>query len=91
MSDIIKGQDYRRRLKVRRDLTLATSPRIYYTRPDKTKGFWVATKDGQDLYYDVPATENNQVGLWSFEAYYEIGAKKYYGSISTVNVLNNIV
>lgn len=91
MSDVFKGQAVRRRLRTRRDLTGATNFRIYYTKPDKTTGFWSANVDGQDIYYDIPASVNDQAGFWKFQAYFEMAGKPYYGTISTKEFLPPII
>lgn len=88
--EIFIGQDVRIRRWIKRDLSGATSPRIYYMKPDKTKGFWTAVIDGQDIYYDLPASANDQAGVWKFQAYYEVGTKKYKGSISQKEFLNDL-
>lgn len=87
MSDadiVFMGQDIRIRRKIRRDISTASNFRIYYVKGDgKTKGYWAANRDGQDIYYDLPAAQNDQAGVWSFQAYFEIGLKKYYGTVTT--------
>lgn len=82
MGDVFISQDIRIRRKVMRDLSGVSNPRIYYKKPDGTIGFWVATVDGRDMYYDLPAAANTTAGLWHFWVYYEQGLKKYTGTIT---------
>ena len=51
-------------------LTSVSVALIKYKKPDKTTGSWVATEDGQTIYYDIDsASDLDQDGAWTMWAY----------------------
>lgn len=63
------------------DLASATVTRILYKKPDRTKGYWPATVSGTKLVYAVSNGDIDQEGEWQFQAYFEVGGLKSYGTI----------
>lgn len=86
----MKGQDYRINLETSIALGGSTLTKILYRSPNGTKGEWVATVNGTQLYYDVPADINNIAGLWWFESYAEISGSKYIGDLAQLNIIDTI-
>lgn len=73
------------------NIAAATSPRILYQKPNKAKGFWVATIEGNDtLTYNPSAGDINQSGLWQFQGYAVVSGKVYYGVVVPVIVEEEI-
>jgi hypothetical protein len=61
------------------DLTAASNKRILYKKPNGIKGYWPATSTGNTLTYNVQNGDIDQVGIWTVQAYVEIGGLKSYG------------
>jgi hypothetical protein len=66
-------------------LTGASVTRILYKKPNGIKGFWTATVLGTSLQYQLQNDNIDQDGIWSVQAYVEIGGKKAYGQVSEIN------
>jgi hypothetical protein len=76
------------------DLSGATSPKIYYLKPDgTTTGSWTATLDtGTDkhLYYDTVATTDlDQSGEWLLQSYHEKSGWEGRGETVALEVYEN--
>ncbi len=69
-------------------LATATELKIYYKKPDRTKGSWVAVRDGTQLKYEVIV---DQEGVWQFQAGATLeGGEKALGEVSQKHVYPNI-
>jgi hypothetical protein len=95
MNIVYKNQSYSLTLNTDSTLDFATASitHILYVKPDETKGFFDATVlAGNKLTYEVASNENDQDGLWKFQAYVEFASgKKYFGKITELNILNNLL
>ena len=61
------------------DISTASVSRIYYKKPDGTTGYWAATISGTtDLVYDIPDTDLDTEGTWTFYAYVQYPAGTIY-------------
>jgi hypothetical protein len=65
-------------------LTGASVTKILYKKPSGLKGSWNATATGTVLSYQLQNGDIDEAGLWSIQAYVEIGGKKAYGKESTI-------
>jgi hypothetical protein len=61
----------------------ATVKRILFEKPNGSKGYWDATVSGTTLTYQTTNSDIDQVGLWKFHSYIEVGGLKAYGDITT--------
>lgn len=73
------------------DLASASITRILFIKPDGTRGHYEATVDGTKLYYDVAAGDIDQIGIWQFQAYIEIGGLKAFGEIDEKRISRPII
>ncbi len=69
-------------------LASASNPRIYYTKPDGTTGYWAATISGENVIYQVLASGLNMLGVWRLQAYVEVGGLPYHGATVRLKVLS---
>jgi hypothetical protein len=91
MSVLYKGQDYRITLNTGVDLTIASETKVLYKKPGGGNGEWVSSVVTVSMYYDVTAADNDEDGVWQFQAYAEISGKIYFGSIVKQTILPNIL
>lgn len=75
----------------RDDLATATVTRILYKKPGGTTGYWEASVQGENLIYSVENGDIDIVGQWTFQAYFEIGGKRGYGTIVTQQIQKPIL
>ncbi len=69
-------------------LATATEPKIYYKKPDRSKGSWVATVDGTKLKYEILI---DQDGDWYLQTGATLtGGKKALGEVQKIFVYLNI-
>lgn len=87
---LFKGQDYRLILETGISLAGATLVKAIYTKPSGDKGEWTGTVDGDDIFYDVTAVQNDMDGNWTFQSYVEIGGKVYFGETKIIKISNNL-
>lgn len=91
MSKVFKG-DLGTKLVVDTDvdISLATVLKIYYIKPDGTKGSWTGTLEGTDSisYTTTTTSDLGQVGLWILQAYVEMSGGKWYGEAVGLNVFD---
>ncbi len=59
----------------------ATVKKIFYKKPDKTTGEYLATAAGTKLSYTFLDGQIDMAGIWQFQSYVEIGGKKATGEI----------
>lgn len=89
MSKVFKG-DLGTKLVVDTDvdISLATVLKIYYIKPDGTKGSWTGTLEGTDSisYTTTSVSDLGQVGLWILQAYVEMSGGKWYGEAVALNI-----
>jgi hypothetical protein len=74
------------RLDTKIDLTNAATMEIRYRKPSGTTGAWSAARYGSttQIYYDLSATELDEVGLWTLWSYVVMNTgRKGYGKICT--------
>jgi hypothetical protein len=64
-------------------LASAAVTNILYTKPNGEKGSWTATVSGTKLIYNVQNGDIDQVGIWKFESYIEVGGLKGFGDIAS--------
>lgn len=96
MSQVFNGQSMLQ-LKLDTGISLvgATSMKILYIDPNGLQGEWeVVSTDGNKLVYNPTTTDITVPGLWSMQAYVQIGGLDGYGDIVTQTftaTLNTIV
>ena len=84
MSQLFKGQtNISIVLETNYDISTATNPLVRYRKPNGVHGSWTANKIGTTLVFNAINGEIDLEGIWSFQAYVEIGGLKAYGSIIT--------
>lgn len=71
-------------------LASASSPRIYYTKPDGTDGYWSGSISGTAIQKTLDNDDLDQPGIWAFQAYCTIGGLAAWGEIVKERVQNNI-
>lgn len=74
------------------DLSSATVLKIYYIKPDGTKGSWTGTLEGTDgiSYTTTSASDLGAAGLWILQAYAEMSGGKWYGEAVALNIYDNL-
>jgi hypothetical protein len=87
---IYTSQSFELRLATGIDLSGATDPKILYTKPNGTEGYFTATVDGQDLTYTTSNTDIVTRGVWKFQAYCQIGGLNKFGKIVRVTIDESI-
>jgi hypothetical protein len=71
-------------LETGQDLTDATSPKVLFEKPDRTKGEWTGTVSGTKIEYAVQANDIDQKGIWRFQVKYTISGRDAYGEIDKI-------
>ena len=67
-------------LETNTDISGATTFRIYYKKPDKTTGYWTATRSGTTVTYTIPVGTLNKSGAWVVKAWVQYaGGATYQG------------
>jgi hypothetical protein len=46
----------------------ASTPYIFYTKPDGSKGYWDAHKSATSFYYELEEFDIDQAGVWALWA-----------------------
>jgi len=83
MSELFKGQTLFS-LNAETDyasLGSADVTRIIYEKPSGAKGHFDASVSGTKLVYNVSLGDIDEVGVWIFQAYIEIGGNPSFGGI----------
>lgn len=91
MSNVYVGQGYLTlSLDTSIDLSGAANPRVYYTKPDGTKGYWSASISGQNIEYTFTNADLDQEGTWYVQAYCTIGGLVAWGGTTKITVRPNL-
>ena len=61
-------------------LSSATTKKILYRKPSGETGSWDATDSGTDLVYNLSNGDIDEIGTWQFQAYFDVGSLKSFGS-----------
>jgi len=74
------------------DLSSVSLTKIYYEKPDGTKGEWVPDVVGNSLVRQCVAGDIDQPGEWKFQPYIETnsGDQKYFSQIVKEIIYNPI-
>ena len=87
----IDGKNKKLILDAKADISAATTMRIYYRKPDGTKGYWEALAEGdRAIYYKIQASELDVVGVWKVQPYVVIDDEEVYGDIERFEAKENI-
>lgn len=75
------------------DVSGGIEAKIFFVKPDKTTGEWVATIDTENnsIYYISQADTFDMEGKWSVQAYVDLGTWKGRSTIETFKVQDTLV
>ena len=68
MPAIFIDQPYKLELDTEVSQATATNPNISYRKPSGTTGTWPGTIDGENIFYIVTSSDNDESGTWKFQA-----------------------
>jgi len=87
----IDGKNKKLILDVKADVSAATTMRIYYRKPDGTRGYWTASAEGdRAIYYKIQASDLDVSGIWRVQPYVVIDDEEVYGDIERFEAKENL-